>query len=66
MEVRESSVACDIRTTVHDVLLDGAALARLASDLAALGVRDHRLQPFRQIGRAMAAPSAQDGTIEDC
>lgn len=55
VQVLASGVACDIRTTVHDVLLDRAALARLASDLAALGVRDHRLQPFREVGRAMAA-----------
>lgn len=55
VQVLASGVACDIRTTVHDALLDRAALAGLASDLAALGVRDHRLQPFREVGSAMAA-----------
>jgi pyruvate formate lyase activating enzyme len=48
--VLASNVSCDIRTTVHDALLDRAALAHLASDLEALGVRDHRLQPFRAAG----------------
>jgi len=48
--VLASNIACDIRTTVHDALLDRAALARLASDLAAFGVREHRLQPFRAAG----------------
>jgi pyruvate formate lyase activating enzyme len=52
MRVLESGVACDFRTTVHDALLDRSDLARLASDLAALGVREHRLQPFRAAGCA--------------
>ena len=44
-----SGVACDLRTTVHPALLDEAALARLADELAALGVTS-RLQPFRTAG----------------
>jgi len=48
--VLASGVACDIRTTVHDALLDRAALARLAANLDGLGVREHRLQPFRAAG----------------
>jgi pyruvate formate lyase activating enzyme len=40
---------------VHDALLDRDALARLASDLSALGVRDHRRQPFRAAGCTNAA-----------
>ncbi len=55
VQVLASGVACDIRTTVHDALLDHAALERLASDLAALGVREHRLQPFRAAGCTTAA-----------
>lgn len=50
MQVLRSGVMCDIRTTVHAALLDRHALARLASDLVALGVRSHRLQPFRAAG----------------
>ena len=53
--VLASGVACDIRTTVHDALLDRTALTRLASDLAALGVCNHRLQPFRATGCTNAA-----------
>ena len=45
----DSGVACDLRTTVHPALLDDAALARLADDLATLGVTS-RLQPFRASG----------------
>lgn len=55
VQVLARGVACDIRTTVHDALLDEAALARLADDLAALGVREHRLQPFRATGCTTAA-----------
>lgn len=52
LKILSAGVACDIRTTVHDALLDRAALARLASELAALGVQEHRLQPFRTAGCA--------------
>ncbi|RBP83340.1 pyruvate formate lyase activating enzyme [Rhodobacter sp. 140A] len=48
--VLASGLPCDIRTTVHDRLLDGAALDRLARDMASAGVPDHRLQPFRAAG----------------
>ncbi|UFW88438.1 anaerobic ribonucleoside-triphosphate reductase activating protein (plasmid) [Bradyrhizobium barranii] len=51
----ESGVACDIRTTVHNALLDRSDLARLASDLVALGVPAHRLQPFRAAGCTTAS-----------
>jgi pyruvate formate lyase activating enzyme len=57
MQVLASDIACDIRTTVHDALLDRAALVRLPSLLAALGVRAHRLQPLRVVGCATAALS---------
>ena len=46
----ECGVASDVRTTVHDGLLDRIAIARLSAELNALGVRDHRLQPFRATG----------------
>jgi pyruvate formate lyase activating enzyme len=49
-KVLTAGIACDIRTTVHDALLNQDALARLASELAALGVQEHRLQPFRAAG----------------
>jgi pyruvate formate lyase activating enzyme len=49
-QVLASGVATDIRTTVHGALLDRAALARLTTDLDALGVREHRLQAFRAAG----------------
>lgn len=55
LRVLEYGVACDFRTTVHDALLDRFDLARLASDLAALGVREHRLQRFRAAGCANAS-----------
>ncbi len=54
-QVLARGVACDFRTTVHSALLDEAALACLADDLAALGVREHRLQPFRAAGCTTAA-----------
>lgn len=50
LKVLASGVACDIRTTVHDLLLDEAALARLTAELETLGVPAHRLQPFRATG----------------
>jgi pyruvate formate lyase activating enzyme len=55
LRVLESGVACDLRTTVHDALFDGADLARLASDLAVLGIRSHRTQQFRATGCTTAA-----------
>jgi pyruvate formate lyase activating enzyme len=45
-----SGVACEVRTTVHDLLLDEAALARLASDLSMLGMERHKTQGFRATG----------------
>lgn len=55
VHVLRSGVACDIRTTVHDRLLDEAALQRLTGELEVLGVPAHRLQPFRATGCANAA-----------
>ena len=48
--VLESGIACDIRTTEYEPVLDRAALARLADDLAAMGGATTRLQPFRSVG----------------
>lgn len=50
LHVLASGVEVDFRTTVHAALLDRAALARLAADLDSLGVRRHRIQPFRATG----------------
>jgi len=50
MKVLASGVQCDIRTTVHDRLLDAAALKRLSDELEILGVPAHRLQAFRAAG----------------
>ena len=50
LKVLASGIACDIRTTVHDLLLDEKALARLTTELETLGVPAHRLQPFRATG----------------
>lgn len=50
IKVLGSGVPCDIRTTVHHRLLDGAALARLSAELELLGVPAHRLQTFRAAG----------------
>jgi len=50
IKVLASSVPCDIRTTVHDRLLDAEALARLSAELEILGVPAHRLQAFRAAG----------------
>ncbi|ALK09877.1 anaerobic ribonucleoside-triphosphate reductase activating protein [Blastochloris viridis] len=57
-----SGVACDLRTTVHPALLDEVALARLCSELAALGVTS-RLQPFRVAGCADAELVGQASTV---
>ena len=48
--VLASGVSCEVRTTVHSLLLDKDALVRLASDLSELGVEHHKLQPFRPTG----------------
>lgn len=50
LKVLASGIACDVRTTVHDLLLDELALARLTTELETLGVPAHRLQPFRATG----------------
>ena len=61
LHVLASGVATDIRTTVHDALLDAAALERLAVDLDALGVGGHRLQAFRAAGCTNAALLEKSG-----
>lgn len=45
-----SGVAYQIRTTVHPLLLDDAAMARLNADLASLGVGPTHIQRFRAQG----------------
>lgn len=47
-----SGVAFELRTTVHPALLDEDALARLRGELEALGVSQHKIQPFRPAGCA--------------
>ncbi|MBJ7535536.1 anaerobic ribonucleoside-triphosphate reductase activating protein [Rhodomicrobium vannielii ATCC 17100] len=53
-----SGVAFETRTTVHPALLDDAALARIAAELAALGIANNRIQPFRSLGCTDAALAA--------
>lgn len=50
--VMTSGVAYEVRTTVHVDLTPPEALAALASELAARGVREWVLQPFRATGCA--------------
>ena len=50
--VIESGVAHEFRTTVHPHLHDPSAIERLASELAALGVRRYAVQAFRAVGCA--------------
>ena len=61
LHVLASGIPTDIRTTVHDALLDAAALERLAVDLDALGVSGHRLQAFRATGCTNAALLEKSG-----
>ncbi|MEF2070108.1 anaerobic ribonucleoside-triphosphate reductase activating protein [Consotaella aegiceratis] len=48
----ESSVAFQLRTTVHPRLLSEADIERLRADLAELGLHKHTLQQFRAAGCA--------------
>lgn len=50
--VREASVDCEVRTTVHPTLTPSAALLGLARELAARGVQRWVLQMFRATGCA--------------
>ena len=59
--VIESGVAHEFRTTVHPAQLPAPAVARLADDLARLGVRHYVLQQFRAEGCEDAA-LANDAT----
>ncbi len=52
LAVVASGVAYEVRTTVHPALLDEGALTRMADELAALGVHEWVLQPFRAAGCA--------------
>ncbi|MFT8737003.1 MAG: anaerobic ribonucleoside-triphosphate reductase activating protein [Zymomonas mobilis] len=45
----ESGVNYQIRTTVYPPLLDDAALAEMKTDLAAFGVTEYTLQPYREV-----------------
>ncbi|MDP1926726.1 MAG: anaerobic ribonucleoside-triphosphate reductase activating protein [Thiobacillus sp.] len=49
-QVLESGVAYEIRTTVHPTLLNDGAVADLARDLAARGVKHYVIQVFRSQG----------------
>ncbi len=51
-QVLASGVDHEIRTTVHPALLDDAAVAGMAHDLAARGVRHYVIQAFRRQGCA--------------
>ena len=53
--VIDSGVAYEFRTTVHPRQLPPQVVARLADDLAGLGVQDYVLQEFRAAGCANAA-----------
>jgi len=62
-----TSIACELRTTVHPRLLDSEAVERLADELVALGARRYVLQEFRDEG--CADPSLVDGvgfSLEPC
>ncbi len=48
--------AHEIRTTVHPRLIPGEMLIRLSQDLAALGIRQWILQPFRSFPGATLQP----------
>lgn len=49
-----AGIACEVRTTVHEALLDATAIEALAIDLAAMGVRHYAVQAFRQAGCSAA------------
>jgi pyruvate formate lyase activating enzyme len=51
-KILASAVDHEIRTTVHPALLDDAAVAGMAHDLAARGVRHYVIQAFRGQGCA--------------
>lgn len=48
--LRQSSVACEVRTTWHPALLSAADLDKLASFLASVGHREWVIQRFRPVG----------------
>ncbi|WP_137939020.1 anaerobic ribonucleoside-triphosphate reductase activating protein [Chitinivorax sp. B] len=48
--VQRSGVPYQIRTTVHDAWLPPDKLEQLKCELASQGVKEHVLQPFRQLG----------------
>jgi len=66
--VRQAGVAHEIRTTVHPALTPADALVKLAAELAAVGVRDWVLQPFRTAGctdAALIADTPHGATIDE-
>ena len=54
----QSGVAHEVRTTIHPALLDEAAQARMAEELAVMGVADWKRQAFRSDGCTPAALAA--------
>lgn len=65
--LQQAGVAHEVRTTVHFDLTPPAMIEQLACDLAAVGVREWVLQPFRPQGCASEAlnASAPHGTAID-
>jgi len=66
--VREAGVAHEVRTTVHPTLIPSDVLETLAADLAAAGVREWVLQPFRATGcedPALVADAPHGVSIDD-
>jgi pyruvate formate lyase activating enzyme len=66
--LRQSGVAHEVRTTVHFALTPPDALEALALELAAAGVRDWVLQPFRTAGcddAALVAGAPHGATIDE-
>ena len=66
--VRQAGIAHEVRTTVHPALTPPEALVELAAELAAAGVRDWVLQPFRTAGcadAALIADTPHGATIDD-
>src|SRR5512139_922493 len=63
-----SGAAHEVRTTVHPALLDDAAVAGLARDLAARGVKRYVIQAFRSQGcadEALCRSAARECPLQD-
>lgn len=61
--VRESGVACEVRTTWHPALLSDADLGAMADTLVTAGVREWVVQRFRSEGCADAELCRADGRL---